>query len=58
MLTPLVCQSSVVLVCHSVPNPFQIFEEHLLTAAIIKFRSPAVGMPGDSLSGFKGAIVF
>jgi hypothetical protein len=42
----------------SVPNPFHIFEQNLLTAAVIEFRSPAVGMAGDSLSGFKGAIIF
>jgi hypothetical protein len=30
----------------------------LLTAAIIEFCGPAVGMTGDSLSGYKGAIVF
>jgi hypothetical protein len=35
-----------------------IFEQNLLTAAVIEFRSPAVGMACDSLSGFKGAIIF
>ena len=41
-----------------VPNPFHILEQHLLTAAIIKFRGPTVGVTGDSLSGFKGAVIF
>jgi hypothetical protein len=31
---------------------------NLLTAAVIEFRGPAVGMAGDSLSGFQGAVIF
>jgi hypothetical protein len=42
----------------SVSNPLHILEQNLLTAAIIEFRSSAVGVAGDSLSGFKGAVIF
>jgi hypothetical protein len=31
---------------------------NLLTAAVIKFCGPAVSVAGDSLSGFKGAVIF
>jgi hypothetical protein len=41
-----------------VPNPFHVLQENLLTAAVIEFCRPAVGMPGDSLRGFKGAVIF
>jgi hypothetical protein len=40
-----------------VPNPFHVLQEHLLTAAVIKFRGPAVGVAGDALSGIKGAVI-
>ena len=43
---------------YSIPNPFHIFEKHLLTAAVIKLCGPAVGVAGDSLSGFKSAVIF
>jgi hypothetical protein len=33
-----------------------IFEKHLLASAVIKFRGPAVGVTGDSLSNFKGGV--
>ena len=35
-----------------------IFEQNLLSAAVIEFRGPAVGVAGDSLSGFKSAVIF
>ena len=35
-----------------------VLEENLLAAAVIEFRGPAVGVAGDSLSGFKGAVIF
>jgi hypothetical protein len=35
-----------------------IFQEYLLPAAVIKFRGPAVGMAGDPLRGFQGAVIF
>ena len=41
-----------------IPNPLQVFEQNLLTAAVIEFRGPAVGMAGDPLSGFKRAVIF
>jgi hypothetical protein len=41
-----------------VPNPFHVLQENLLTAAVIEFRGPAVRVPGDSLSGFKGSVIF
>ena len=34
----------------SVPNPFHIFKEYLLAAAVIEFGDLAVGVPGDPLS--------
>jgi|SRR5271165_1570374 len=43
---------------NSIPNPFHIFEQNLLTAVVIEFRGSAVGVAGDSLSGFKGAVIF
>jgi hypothetical protein len=41
-----------------VSNPLHIFEQNLLTAAVVEFRSAAVGVAGDSLSGFKSAVIF
>ena len=41
-----------------IPNPLHILQENLLTAAVIEFRCPAVGVAGDALSGFKGAVIF
>jgi len=34
-----------------------VFQQHLLAAAVIKLGGPAVGVAGDALSGFKGAVV-
>ena len=42
----------------SIPNPLHVLEQNLLAAAVIEFRGPAVGVAGDSLSGFKGAVIF
>jgi hypothetical protein len=42
----------------SITNPLHILEQNLLAAAVIKLRGPAIGVPGDSLSGFKGAVIF
>ena len=39
-------------------NPLHVLEEDLLAAAVIKFRGPAVGVAGDSLSGFQGTVIF
>jgi hypothetical protein len=39
-------------------NPLHVLEKHLLAAAVIKLCGPAVGVAGDSLSGFKGAVIF
>jgi hypothetical protein len=41
----------------SVSNPFHVFEENLLTAAVIKLCRPAVGVASNPLSGFKSAVV-
>ena len=38
-----------------ISNPLHVLHEHLLTAAVVKL-SPAVGVAGDSLSGFQGAV--
>jgi hypothetical protein len=42
----------------SIPNPLHVLQKDLLAAAVIEFRGPAVGVAGDSLSGFKGAVIF
>jgi hypothetical protein len=42
----------------SIPNPFHILEQNLLTAAVIEFCGPAIGMAGDALCSFKGAVIF
>jgi hypothetical protein len=44
--------------CSSISNSFHIFEQHLLAATIIEFRGPAVGVAGDTLGGFQGAMIF
>jgi hypothetical protein len=41
-----------------IPDPLHILQEHLLAAAVIQFRGPAVGVAGDSLSGLKSAVIF
>jgi hypothetical protein len=41
-----------------VADPLHVFEQNLLTAAVIKFRRPAVGVAGDALSGFQRAVIF
>jgi hypothetical protein len=41
-----------------VPDPLHIFEQNLLAATVIEFRGPAVSVAGDSLSGFKSAVIF
>ena len=48
---------------NSYPEDFNIesfpyLRGNLLTAAVIKLGGPAVGMAGDSLSGFKGVVIF
>jgi hypothetical protein len=35
-----------------------IFEQNFLTAAVIKFRGPTVGVASDALSGFQRAVIF
>ncbi len=42
----------------SIPNALHILQEHLLASAVIEFCGPAVGVASDSLSGFKGAVIF
>jgi len=34
-----------------------VLQEHLLTAAVIEFRGPAVGVASDPLGGFQGAVI-
>ena len=40
---------------YSISDSLHVFEQNLLPAAVIEFRSPAVGVAGESLSGFKSA---
>jgi hypothetical protein len=49
---------SVVTEIKSIPNPLHVLEQNFLTAAIIELGGPAVGVAGDPLSGFKGAVIF
>jgi hypothetical protein len=35
-----------------------MFEQHLLAAAVIEFRGPAIRMASDSLCGFESAVIF
>ena len=35
-----------------------VFEENFLSAAVLEFRGPAVGVAGNSLGGFKSAVIF
>jgi hypothetical protein len=37
---------------------FHVLQEHLLAAAVIKFRGSAVGVACYALSGFKCAVIF
>jgi hypothetical protein len=45
-------------VLKSIPNSLHILEQNLLATAVIEFRGPAIGVTGDSLSGFQGAVIF
>jgi hypothetical protein len=57
---------SVLLVCWhdkilrpSVSNPLQMSSSRTLCSrTVIEFRGPAVGVAGDSLRGFQGAVIF
>ena len=40
-----------------ISNPFHVLQEYLLTAAVIEFCGPAVGVAGNALSGFERAVV-
>jgi hypothetical protein len=42
----------------SIPNSFHVLQEDLLTAAVVEFRGPAIGVAGDPLSGFQSAVIF
>jgi hypothetical protein len=41
-----------------IPNPLHIFEKYLLPAAVKELGRSAVSVPGNSLSGFKSAVIF
>jgi hypothetical protein len=41
-----------------IPNPLHIFEQHLLSPSTVQFGGPTVGVAGDSLGGFKRAVIF
>jgi hypothetical protein len=53
-----ILESGLTLTWISIPNPLHVLEQYLLAAAVIQFRSPAIGVASDSLSGFKSAIIF
>jgi hypothetical protein len=40
------------------PNPLHVLEQNFLASAVIEFRRSAVSVAGDSLSGFKGTVIF
>ena len=42
----------------SISNPFHILEQNLVASPIVEIRSPALGVPADSLGGFNGAVIF
>ena len=42
----------------SIPNPLHVLEQNLLTAAVIEFRGPAVGMTSNPLSYLQSAVIF
>jgi hypothetical protein len=39
-----------VLSFNSIPDPLHVFEQNLLTASVIEFRGPAVGVAEDALA--------
>jgi hypothetical protein len=41
-----------------IPDSLHILEQNLLAAAVIQLCGPAIGVAGDSLSGFQGAVIF
>jgi hypothetical protein len=41
----------------SVPDPFHILEQNLLTTAVVEFGSTTIGVPGNTLGGFERAII-
>jgi hypothetical protein len=41
----------------SVPDALHVLQENFLSAAIVELGGPAVGMTGDTLSGFKGTVI-
>ena len=42
----------------SVPDSLHILQQHLLSTAVIKLCRTTVGMAGDSLGSFQGAVIF
>ena len=40
-----------------VPNLLDFLEQNLLAAAVVEFHDSAVGVAGNALSGFKGAVI-
>jgi hypothetical protein len=41
-----------------IPYSLHVLQQHLLTAAVIELGGAAVGVAGDPLSGFQGAVIF
>jgi len=42
----------------SIANSFHVFEQNLLSPPIVQLGRPAVSVAGDSLGGFKSAVIF
>ena len=40
-----------------IPNPFHVLQEHLLTAAVRKFRGSAVGVASDGLRDLQSSSI-
>jgi hypothetical protein len=42
---------------NSVSNPLHIFEQDFLSAAVIKFRGPTIGVTGNSLGRLQSPVI-
>jgi hypothetical protein len=49
---------TLILFWRSIPNPLHASSKTFWPRRSIEFRGSAVGVAGNSLSGFKGAVIF